>query len=172
VLAASAHVAASLDPSPGIDWRTSLEPIWHGLHPSLPYVVALWVFVLVLRSPLPGRGPTSRHRDPWRTFRFEARHTVLARAGHRCEAALLVVVGRCRATANEVDHVYPWSKGGATAVPNGQALCRAHNRAKSDMTPPWWYVLLLERRRRRYFPAGVDVRVSGAADGARLVASR
>lgn len=47
-------------------------------------------------------------------------------------------------------------------VSNGQALCRRHNRSKSNMAPPWWYVLTLERRRKGYFPEGFDVRVSGA----------
>ncbi|WP_217995891.1 HNH endonuclease [Kribbia dieselivorans] len=70
--------------------------------------------------------------------------------------------GRCPAAAVEVDHVYPWSKGGATIVSNGQALCRRHNQAKRNVTPPWWYVLSLERRRRGYFPEGANVRVSAA----------
>ena len=59
----------------------------------------------------------------------------------------------------QVDHVFPWSRGGPTVVANGQALCAGHNRSKKAMTPPWWYVLSLERRRRTYFPQGVDVRV-------------
>ena len=84
---------------------------------------------------------------------------VFARAGGRCEATFFLFWGRCRADAVEVDHVYPWSKGGATVVSNGQALCHRHNRAKSSWTPAWWYIASLERRRRRYFPAGVDVRV-------------
>jgi hypothetical protein len=42
---------------------------------------------------------------------------------------------------------------------NGQALCRDHNRRKSNLRPPWWYVLSLERRRAAYAPLGVEVRV-------------
>jgi hypothetical protein len=61
--------------------------------------------------------------------------------------------------AAEADHIYPWSRGGATVVSNGQALCRAHNRRKSNLRPPWWYVLALERRRAAYVPAGVAFRV-------------
>ena len=67
--------------------------------------------------------------------------------------------GRCNSAAVEADHVFPWSKGGPTVVSNGQALCRDHNRRKSNLSPPWWYVLALEKRRRSYFPEGVDVRV-------------
>ena len=40
-------------------------------------------------------------------------------------------------------------------VSNGQALCRNHNRRKSNLRPPWWYVLSLERRRSEYVPSGV-----------------
>ena len=83
----------------------------------------------------------------------------MARAAGRCEAGLVLVWGRCRQAATEVDHVYPWSKGGATVVSNGQALCRDHNRRKSNATPPWWYVWSLERRRRAYFPGDADIRV-------------
>ena len=46
-------------------------------------------------------------------------------------------------------------------VSNGQALCRTHNRRKSNLPPPWWYVLALERRRNAYSPPGVTVRVLG-----------
>jgi len=146
----------------GIDWHAALNSMWQGIQPTLPYLVPLLILLIVLMTPLPGRGPTSRKRDPWRTFKFDARRSVLARAGNRCEAAALVFILRCPDEAAEVDHVYPWSKRGATVVRNGQALCKSHNRSKSNLTPPWWYVLLLERRRRKYYPAGASVRVSGA----------
>ena len=32
---------------------------------------------------------------------------------------------------------YPWSRGGPTVLSNGQALCREHNRSKSNLRPPW-----------------------------------
>jgi hypothetical protein len=130
-----------------------------GIRPELPLLVGLFVLVVVLRFPMPGRGPGWQRRDAWRTFKGEARRIVFARAGGRCEATAFLVWGRCRGAATEVDHVYPWSKGGATVVSNGQALCRHHNRAKSSWSPAWWYLVALERRRRTYFPAGVDVRV-------------
>jgi len=133
------------------------------LAPTLPWLVPILIAVAVLAAPLPGRGPGfSSGRDPWRGFRFESRRRVLARANGRCEGAVVVAWIRCDQLAEEVDHVYPWAKGGATVVSNGQALCRGHNRNKSSLTPPWWYVLSLERRRRTYFPAGEEVRVSGA----------
>lgn len=122
---------------------------------------ALGIYALVA-APLPGRGPGIQSRDVWRSFRFEVRRAVMARAGGRCEAPAFFLWGRCAAPAVEADHVYPWSKGGATTESNGQALCHRHNRSKSNLTPPWWYLLGLERRRARYFPAGVAVRVSAA----------
>ena len=83
----------------------------------------------------------------------------MERAARRCESAAFMAWGRCGSPATEVDHVFPWSRGGPTVESNGQALCRGHNRSKGAMRPPWWYVLGLERRRRSYFPAGADVRV-------------
>ena len=151
------------DTSTGIDWSVLLGGIFDGVRPFLPWILGIAVVVLVLASPLPGRGPgLFRRRDPWRGFKFEARRVVLARAGNRCEAALLLAWVRCQQPGREVDHIYPWSRGGATVVSNGQALCRSHNRSKSNLIPPWWYVLSLERRRRKYYPAGEDVRVSGS----------
>lgn len=142
-----------------VDW----SPVLGGLRPFLPWVALLAGLLVVLKAPLPSRGPgLFARRDPWRTFKYDARRTVLARAGHRCEGALLLAWVRCRDAAEEADHIYPWSRGGATVVSNGQALCRKHNRSKSNLAPPWWYVLTLERRRRGYFPGGFDVRVSGA----------
>lgn len=119
----------------------------------------LLLLIAVLRFPMPGRGPRSSRRDPWRGFKHAARAAVMDRAGGRCEGAQLVFGVRCDRPATDVDHVFPWSKGGPTIASNGQALCRGHNRSKAAMTPPWWYVRSLERRRRGYFPEGVPVEV-------------
>lgn len=146
------------DAAGSIDW----SPLVEGLRPFLPWIVLLVALLIVLAAPMPGRGPgVFARRDPWRTFKYDARRAVLGRAGNRCEGPLLLAWGRCRAAAEEADHIYPWSKGGATIVSNGQALCRRHNRSKRNATPPWWYVLALERRRRKYFPVGLDARVRG-----------
>jgi 5-methylcytosine-specific restriction endonuclease McrA len=140
-----------------------LRQIWDGLHPLLAtnlwWIVAVIVLAVVIRAPLPGRGPVSARRDPWRGFKYDLRRRALDRAGARCEAPVLLIWGRCAETATEVDHVYPWSRGGPTALGNGQALCRSHNRRKGALAPSWWYVLGLERRRRGYFPPGEDRRV-------------
>lgn len=142
-----------------------------GVGPNLGWLVAIGVFLVVVRFPMLRRGPNSSSRDVWRGFKYAPRRTVLARADDRCEGAALVAWGRCSSPAVEVDHVFPWSRGGPTVVSNGQALCVGHNRSKGAMNPPWWYVLSLERRRRGYFPEGVDVRVF-AVMGAEDIAAR
>ncbi len=129
------------------------------LAPHLWWLIPMLALVVVLRFPMLGRGPGSTKRDPWRSFKFAARATVMARAGGRCEAPLFFTWGRCSSPATDADHIMPWSKGGPTVVSNGQALCRGHNRSKGAFVPPWWYIHGLERRRRDYFPDGADVRV-------------
>ncbi|WP_309647920.1 HNH endonuclease signature motif containing protein [Nocardioides sp.] len=137
-----------------------LRSLLQQLMPLLPVLGPIAVMVVVLAVPMPGRGPRLlQSRDTWRGFKYAARRTVFERAGGRCEAAAFIAWGRCRAPASEADHVFPWSRRGPTVVSNGQALCRAHNRSKSNMRPPWWYVRCLERRRAAYFPAGASVRV-------------
>jgi hypothetical protein len=136
-----------------------LSSLWAFAQPNLWWIIPAVVLVVVASFPMPGRGPGSSRRDVWRGFRFAAREVVMARADRRCEAAGFIIWGRCSDAAVEVDHVFPWSRGGPTVVSNGQALCTAHNRNKGSVAPTWWYVLGLERRRRRYFPSGVDVRV-------------
>ena len=142
-----------------------------GIRPLLPYLLILLAIGTVLAAPLPGRGPGwPARRDPWRSFKFEARRHVMDRASGRCEAPVLLAWGRCRNNATEADHIYPWSKGGATVVSNGQALCTHHNKSKGARTPPWWYVLGLERRRRTYFATGIQVRVAAAMSDSDRVA--
>lgn len=147
-----------------------VEGVLGGLRPMLPLLVALAVIGIAVSFPMPGRGPSSSRRDPWRRFKSAARRTVMERAGERCEAGVLFGLFRCNGAAAEVDHVFPHSKGGPTVVSNGQALCRDHNRRKGSMTPPWWYVLGLEKRRRGYYPEGVDVRVVAIMSGAERTA--
>jgi hypothetical protein len=141
-----------------------------GIAPVLPQLSLILLTVLVLTCPIPGRGPRLLQRqDPWRLFKGEARRTVMARAGGRCEGSIFLAWGRCGDDASDADHVYPWSRSGPTIPSNGQALCRGHNRNKAAMRPPWWYVLTLERRRRKYFPSDIEVRVNARISTADLV---
>lgn len=157
----------SLVAAAGLQPLQILEALLTGLRPLLPLFALVLILAIVVGAPLPGRGPGwFARRDPWRGYKYDARRVVLSRAGSRCEAAAFIAWGRCRQTADQVDHVYPWSKGGATVVSNGQALCAHLNRSKASRTPAWWYVLSLERRRRSYFPADADVRVRGSMTAA------
>lgn len=134
-----------------------LTALIEALLPYWPYAAAFAVVLLALALPMPGRGPNFwARRDPWRGFKYQPRRTVLSNAGGQCEGSRFLAWGRCKADATEVDHIYPWSRRGPTVVSNGQALCKGHNRNKSNMRPPWWYVRALERRRRGYFPADAD----------------
>ena len=72
-----------------------------------------------------------------------------------------MLFGRCRAVDQlEVDHVHPWSRGGQTALPNGQVLCRSHNKRKRASVPFGWQLRRLERRRTADFPPGVPTTVT------------
>jgi len=143
-----------------MQWDKILASLLTGLIPVLPQFILIAAVIVVIASPLPGRGPRLfQRRDDWRRFKYGQRDVVMSRAGHRCEGAVFLVWGRCGEAAREADHVYPHARGGPTIPSNGQALCRGHNKHKGAMRPPWWYVLSLERRRHSYFPPGADVRV-------------
>jgi len=149
-----------------------LGSLWAVAQPNLWWLLPVIAASIVLSFPMPGRGPKSSHRDPWRGFKYAARAEVYARAGDRCEGAVFFVWGRCGVTASEVDHVFPHSKGGPTVVRNGQAMCHSHNIRKGGSMPEWWYVLALEKRRRTYFPEGADVRVFAVMNAGDVEARR
>ena len=98
-------------------------------------------------------------RDPQRAFSEPQRQAIFARAGGRCEHVAALGL-RCRALPSHADHVYPWSKGGATALANAQALCARHNLQKGSSVPSAWYRHRLERRRRSYFPPDEPAAIS------------
>jgi hypothetical protein len=94
-------------------------------------------------------------RDPVRRFSRTDKALILAHAGGRCEYHSLF--GRCRETDRlEADHVHPWSRGGQTALQNGQALCRRHNKEKRAVVPYGWQLRALQKRRAGYFPPAVS----------------
>lgn len=151
----------------GFDHAQVFDGVMTGLAPIAPWLLILALLVTVLRFPMLGRGPgLFASRDPWRLFKYDSRRLVMDRAGGRCEGSLLFLWGRCSRSAEEADHVYPWSRGGATVPSNGQALCHKCNRAKANTRPAWWYIQGLERRRRSYFPANCDARIAAAMSAA------
>lgn len=126
-----------------------------------PWLAAITVLLVVntvvraLRALIHGR-----HRpDAQRRFSASQRGIILSRAGRRCEHTSLLF-GRCDETDRlHADHVHPHSRGGLTAVENGQALCARHNKQKAARVPWNWELDRLARRRRAYFPAGMDTSV-------------
>lgn len=125
-------------------------------HPWLLAPVAVTLLVcVVLASPA---GGASDSRDPRRGFTVAERRAAFERAGLRCEHKA-IFWHRCTNTPTQGDHIYPWSRGGRTAMSNQQALCPFHNSRKSGSVPTRMYILRLQWRRRRYFPEDVSPRV-------------
>jgi hypothetical protein len=136
--------------------RAFADGLWLAItaSPLSMAVAALLAVLMTVRVVQAVAHPVGR-RDPIRRFSQYDKATILARAGGRCEHHGLIF-GRCRQTERlEADHVHPHSRGGQTAVANGQALCRRHNRAKRATVPFRWQLRALERRREQYFPPAV-----------------
>jgi len=130
--------------------------VWQRFH-SPVFAMVAGVLVGVVCGGVGGgrwRGPV----DGRRLFTPGQRAHIFARAGHRCEHKPWWWF-RCPRSATHADHVHPHSRGGATSVGNGQALCAHHNLVKGARVPSRWEVWRLERRRVKYFPAGEPVQV-------------
>ena len=117
---------------------------WDALSSS-PWLAAVFVFIVLravtrtVRSVIHG----GHRKDPVRLFSGAVRAEIFARAGHRCEQHSWLF-GRCRETRRlQADHVHPHSRGGATAVQNGQALCGRHNSRKAADVPYNWQLARL-----------------------------
>jgi hypothetical protein len=128
---------------------------------STPWLVGLLALLAIGKVVQLGRaivhgGPG---RDPRRTFSRADKAHLLERVGHRCERHSWLL-GRCRGTeALQADHVHPHSRGGATDVANGQALCKRHNKRKAARAPWTWELDRLARRRESYFAPGTPTAV-------------
>lgn len=132
-------------------------------HPWLVVPVAVVMLVgVVLASPA---GGACASRDPRRGFTVAERRAAFERAGLRCEHKSMLW-HRCTNTPTQGDHIYPWSRGGRTAMSNQQALCPFHNSRKSGTVPTRIYILRLQWRRRRYFPEEVSPRVQWRPEAA------
>ncbi len=129
---------------------------------AIPWLIGLLVLLAIGKLVQLGRAVVhgGHGRDPRRTFSRAEKAALLGRAGHRCEHHSWLL-GRCRETrALQADHVHPHSRGGATDVANGQALCRRHNKRKADRVPGNWELGRLARRRGNYFPPGTPTAVA------------
>jgi hypothetical protein len=85
-------------------------------------------------------------KDNRRAFSPAQRAQIFGACGGRCEYPRFIL-GRCHRKATQADHIYPWSKGGATAVENGSGLCGMHNRLKSNKLPSRSYIRKLAKAR-------------------------
>lgn len=124
---------------------------------GLPWPVVLVVLacvgVVVLLARLPLVKPDNPfERDPRRLFDDGDRRWVNGCARNRCEYRTFGLF-RCHGKVEELDHWYPWARGGATDRHNLVGLCRRHNRRKSDHVPTILGTWMLGRARMRYFPA-------------------
>lgn len=134
-----------------------------GILTSLPWwawpAIALGLLAAVVTGTNRLRAGFSLQTDPQRGFDGDQRAEGRRRCGNRCEHKSPLWF-RCDGNADQADHVYPWSGGGATSLSNLQYLCSQHNRAKSKRVPSWCYIWRLERRRRGYFPTDVPVQIA------------
>lgn len=120
-----------------------------------PAMLAGGILLLVIAVRTRTRKP---QRDPQRVFNQQQRAYGFSRAGNRCEN-FSFIGRRCKRPPTQGDHIFPWSKGGATSMDNFGALCRKCNARKSAKIMSRLYIARLERRRRKYFPVGEPVRV-------------
>lgn len=121
------------------------------------WVLVVVLVILVIRFLVLNFRPVQL--DSQRLYDSKQRALGRKRAGGRCEHNPPSWF-RCKGNADEADHIYPWSKGGATTMMNLQYLCKMHNGKKSAWVPTRFYIWRLERRRKRYFPADQDRKVS------------
>lgn len=154
-----------------MEWGRLLPALFAGNAPVLPTLIGIAAFLIVLGCPMPGRGPRLfRPQDPWRRFKYEARHIIMSRAGDRCEGSVFLAWGRWAEPAVESDQVYPWSRGGPTTIQQWPGAVPRAQPLKGAWKAPWWYVLSLEHRRRSYFPPATDARITAAISAAELAA--
>lgn len=122
-----------------------------------PLITAAAVLLILLFLATRRRNDKKPQQDQRRMFTGPQKQEAKRRAGGRCEHSS--VGFRCKQPGQHADHIYPWSKGGATEMSNCQSLCARHNLQKSATVPSPFYIHRLQRRRGRYFPAGVNPRV-------------
>lgn len=132
-------------------WWQSLP--WRGM---LVGACTILILVLVVRliAMIPMANPDNPFdRDPQRLFSDRDREWIRDLTGDRCERRRLFGLMRCRHRGEQMDHWYPWAKGGATSRHNIAWLCAKCNNRKTDRVPTIWATRALTRARMRYFPA-------------------
>lgn len=122
-------------------------------HPIIIVVICALLFLAFVARKHRRKPATDDKRMFSTTEKVECKR----RAGNRCEHSQFGV--RCKTSSAHADHIYPWARGGATAMSNCQSLCAPHNLRKSATIPGSYYIRRLEIRRRRYFPSDVSPKV-------------
>lgn len=118
---------------------------------ALAVLAALLVVRALLRWPM--RKPDNPFdRDPRRLFTDSDRAWIDSCCQGRCEHRCLFGLFRCRYKAQQLDHWYPYAKGGATSRRNLVDLCARHNNRKSDHVPTRLQTAMLAHARLKYFP--------------------
>lgn len=131
-----------------------------------PVLIAAFIVIIVTSLRRAALRSRQSQRDGQRLFTVAQRALGRDLAGGRCEHANILGV-RCHRPGAHGDHIYPWSKGGATIQSNFAWLCAAHNLSKGARVPSAVQIWALQRRRRRYYPAGVPVHIDWRIGGAR-----
>lgn len=158
----------ALEDEPEYASAVSLNPfaVFHGRvsWPRLSWPrIPIWVWVcavvlavcavLWLLARWPMRSPDNPFdRDPRRRFTSADRDWIRSCTQDRCEHRMLFGLLRCPRVGEQLDHHYPWSRGGATSRRNLVWLCARHNNRKSDRVPSRLSTWLLVRARARYWP--------------------
>ena len=116
-------------------------------------VVPLLLLAVWLACRMPMAKPDNPFdRDPRRLFTDSDREWIDSCCQHRCEHRYCFGLLRCRYRAQQLDHWYPYAKGGATSRTNLVDLCAKHNNRKSDHVPTRLQTWMLARARHSYFP--------------------
>ena len=133
---AMAAPADGLRPRPLITVVIGLEPFTHACHTAHGTVIAPDTIIPLLSDAdierivfdPPNRRVTASHR---RSFIGSVRRIIEVRDQH-CQhpSGCDVPAHQC-----DIDHIIPWSHGGATSVDNGQLLCPTHNRITKNHGP-------------------------------------
>lgn len=126
-------------------------------HPRAASVVVLLLVAPVAISTLWSMVPRQIRKDPQRLYSSDERRVGSQMSGDRCEGELFPFF-RCRGGAEQGDHWFPHSKGGATSMENLVMLCAPCNRSKSARIPTLWQTLRITMRRRKYFPPNREPR--------------
>ena len=113
----------------GVDGRCELID-GTPLHPH--WAAAAMTIARFRRLILGPDGEILDHGRRTRTFPRQLRQALLVRARGHCQEP------GCDAPVAwlEADHLIPWHRAGPTSAANGQILCSAHNKIKSDRPPP------------------------------------